>query len=121
MLFVLTPRGLASSPLLIVKLANLLGSRISYGGALLSVFLLDPQIMQASCLKELGGKASRRKGGELCMRIRIVMYGGIVTGVYMLGDSDPNQPWLRLEEECDYKIDQYPLEDLVDRTKRKSK
>ena len=41
------PPSLASSPLLIVKLANLLASRISYGGALLSVFLLDPQIMQA--------------------------------------------------------------------------
>jgi hypothetical protein len=49
------------------------------------------------------------------------MYGGVVTGVYMLGDFDPSQPWLRLEEEVDYKIDQYPLEDLVDRTKRKSR
>lgn len=64
MLFMFTPPSLASSPLVIVELANLLGSRISYGGALLSVFLLDPQIMQAPCLEELGGKASRRKGGE---------------------------------------------------------
>jgi hypothetical protein len=72
-------------------------------------------------VRELGGKASRRKGGESCMRIRIVMYGDIVTGVYMLGDFDPNQPWLRLEEEFDYKIDRYPLSDLIDQIKRKSK
>lgn len=55
------------------------------------------------------------------MRIRIVMYGDIVTGVYMLGDFDPDQPWLRLEEEFDYKIDRYPIEDLIDQIKRKSK
>ena len=43
------------------------------------------------------------------MRIRIVMYGGIVKDVYMIPDGGP---WLRLEDEFDYKIDQYPLEDL---------
>ena len=47
------------------------------------------------------------------MRIRIVMYGGIVKDVYMIPDGNPGGPWLRLEDEVDYKIDQYPLEDLL--------
>jgi hypothetical protein len=46
------------------------------------------------------------------MRIRIVMYGGIVTEVYLTPDGNPGGPWLRLEDEFDYKIDRYPLEEL---------
>jgi hypothetical protein len=48
------------------------------------------------------------------MRIRIVMYGGVVTDVYVRGDG-PDGSWLRLEDEFDYKIEQYPLEALLDK------
>ena len=47
------------------------------------------------------------------MRIRIVMYGEIVTEVYLIPDGKPWGPWIRLEEEFDYKIDRYPLEELL--------
>ena len=48
------------------------------------------------------------------MRIRIVMYGGVVTDVYVRGDG-PDGSWLRLEDEFGYKIEQYPLEALLDK------
>jgi hypothetical protein len=54
------------------------------------------------------------------MRIRIVMCGGVVTDVYARGDG-PNASWLRLEDEFDYKIEQYPLKDLLEEKKGKSK
>jgi hypothetical protein len=41
------------------------------------------------------------------------MYGGIVKGVYMIPDGNPGGSWLRLEDEFDYKIDQYPLDELL--------
>jgi hypothetical protein len=53
------------------------------------------------------------------MSIRIVMYGGVVTKVYIRGDG-PSGAWLLLEEEFDYKIDQYPLEDLLDTVGQKN-
>jgi hypothetical protein len=48
------------------------------------------------------------------------MYGGIVTDVYVVPDQ-ADRPWLRLEDEFDYKIDQYPLEDLIEDKKGESK
>ena len=54
------------------------------------------------------------------MRIRIVMYGGIVTDVFVVAEQ-LDRPWLRLDEEFDYKIDQYPLEDLIENKKGESK